>query len=103
MSMFKDLISKVTLGISEENTVSDEEIQGAVNEYQEKDTEIESLRTQLEQKSKEYEDLKNRVIENLFNNPKGKPEVPATNPGDDEQPKPKSFKDLIDPEYEIKN
>lgn len=101
---FKDFISKIALGESnEENKVTEEEIQDVIKEVSSKDEEITALRTQLEEKSKEYDDLKNRVLDHLFNNPKGKPEDNSDDEDEKDKPKPKTFKDLINPEYEIKN
>lgn len=102
---FKDFISKIALGESnEENKVTEEEIQDVIKEVSSKDEEITALRTQLEEKSKEYDELKNRVLDHLFNNPKGNPDD-KDDPEDDDKKdeKPKTFKDLINPEYEIKN
>lgn len=103
---FKDFISKIALGESnEENKVTEEEIQDVIKEVSSKDEEITALKTQLEEKSKEYDALKNRVLDHLFNNPKGNPDDnPEDNPDekDKDKPKPKTFKDLINPEYEIK-
>lgn len=103
---FKDFISKIALGESnDENKVTEEEIQDVIKEVSSKDEEITALRTQLEEKSKEYDDLKNRVLDHLFNNPKGNPDDKDGSDDEDEEdkPKPKTFKDLINPEYEIKN
>lgn len=100
---FKDFISKIALGESdEENKVTEEEIQDVIKEVSSKDEEITSLKTQLEEKSKEYDALKNRVIDHLFNNPNGKPEDNSDDEDEKDKPKPKTFKDLINPEYEIK-
>lgn len=100
---FKDFISKIALGESnEENKVTEEEIQDVIKEVSSKDEEITALRTQLEEKSKEYDDLKNRVLDHLFSNPKGKPEDNPDDEDEKDKPKPKTFKDLINPEYEIK-
>lgn len=103
---FKDFISKIALGESnDENKVTEEEIQDVIKEVSSKDEEITALKTQLEEKSKEYDDLKNRVLDHLFNNPKGSPDDKDDHEDEDEEdkPKPKTFKDLINPEYEIKN
>ena len=106
MSTFKDLISKIAVPSTDEENqpVSEEEIQDAVAEVNAKDEQIETLKMQLEEKSKAYEDLKNRVLENLFSNPKGKPEEPEEPSKEEpEEPKRKSFKDIINPQFEIKN
>lgn len=103
---FKDFISKIALGeSSDENKVTDEEIQDVIKEVNDKDDEINSLKAQLEEKSKEYDNLKNRIVDHLFNNPKGKPEDedPEGEDEKDKEKKPKTFKELINPEYEIKN
>lgn len=101
---FKDFISKIALGESdEENKVTEEEIQDVIKEVSSKDEEITSLKTQLEEKSKEYDALKNRVLDHLFNNPKGEPDNGEPDEGEEKGKKPKTFKELIDPEYEIKN
>ena len=106
MSTFKDLISKIATPVADdENPVSEEDIQDAIAEVTAKDEEIQSLKTQLEEMSKAYEDLKNRVLDNLFSNAKGKAEEPEdVNPNDQEQEvKRKSFDDIINPQYKIKN
>ena len=101
---FKDFISKIALGESnDENKVTEEEIQDVIKEVSSKDEEITALKTQLEEKSKEYDDLKNRVLDHLFNNPKGSPDDVPDDEDEKDKPKPKTFKDLINPEYEIKN
>ena len=60
---FKDFISKIALGESnDENKVTEEEIQDVIKEVSSKDEEITALRTQLEEKSKEYDDIKRRLV-----------------------------------------
>lgn len=99
---FKDFMTEIATGTSEENKFSAEDIQGVIDEVTAKDTMIQSLREELEKKNKEHEDLKNRIVDKLFNNPSGR--APEDNlPEEPEEPEIKTFDELILPEYQTKN
>lgn len=97
MSKFEDLMSALATD-AEQSFATPEDIQEIVNEYSGKDGEIASLKESLSAKEKEYEALKNRIVEHLFSNPKGAP-VPEDEP---EEPKAKTFNDIIDSQFSIR-
>ena len=101
---FKDLMSQLATDSSEDAKFSAEDIQGVVDEVTSKDTEIETLREELEKKNREHEELKNRIVDKLFSNPKGTPEKPEEENSDEDSPEDvKTFDDLINPDYKIRN
>ena len=99
MSKFEDLMSALATD-AEQSFATPEDIQEIVNEYSGKDSEIATLKENLSAKEKEYEALKSRIVEHLFSNPKG---TPATEPeGEPEEPKAKTFNDIIDSQFSIR-
>ena len=98
MSKFEDLMSALATD-AEQSFATPEDIQEIVNEYSGKDGEIASLRESLSAKEEEYEALKNRIVEHLFSNPKG---TPAPEPEEPEEPKAKTFNDIIDSQFSIR-
>ena len=99
MSKFEDLMSALATD-AEQSFATPEDIQEIVNEYSGKDGEIAQLRESLSAKEKEYEALKSRIVEHLFSNPKG---TPAPEPEDEpEEPKAKTFNDIIDSQFSIR-
>lgn len=102
---FKDLMSQLATDSSEDAKFSAEDIQSVVDEVTSKDTEIATLREELDKKNREHEELKNRIVDKLFSNPKGTPEKPEEENSDDEDSpeEVKTFDDLINPDYKIRN
>ena len=75
-----------------------------VDEVTAKDNEILNLKEELEKKNREHEDLKNRIVEKLFSNPKGTPESSEEDVPDEEGTEEvKTFDELINPDYKIRN
>lgn len=99
MSKFEDLMSALATD-AEQSFATPEDIQEIVNEYSGKDSEIATLKENLSAKEQEYEALKSRIVEHLFSNPKGAP-VPEPE-GDPEEPKAKTFNDIIDSQFSIR-
>lgn len=101
---FKDFMSQIATDSSEDAKFTAEDIQSVVDEVTAKDNEILNLKEELEKKNREHEDLKNRIVEKLFSNPKGTPEQEedegTDNEGTDEV---KTFDELINPDYRIRN
>lgn len=102
---FKDLMSQLATDSSEDAKFSAEDIQSVVDEVTSKDTEIATLKEELDKKNREHEELKNRIVDKLFSNPKGTPEKPEEENSDDEDSpeEVKTFDDLINPDYKIRN
>lgn len=102
---FKDLMSQLATDSSENAIFSAEDIQSVVDEVTSKDTEIATLKEELDKKNREHEELKNRIVDKLFSNPKGTPEKPEEENSDDEDSpeEVKTFDDLINPDYKIRN
>lgn len=102
---FKDLMSQLATDSSEDAKFSAEDIQSVVDEVTSKDTEIATLKEELDKKNREHEELKNRIVDKLFSNPKGTPDTPEDETSDDEdsQEEVKTFDDLINPDYKIRN
>lgn len=102
---FKDLMSQLATDSSEDAKFSAEDIQSVVDEVTSKDTEIATLKEELDKKNREHEELKNRIVDKLFSNPKGTPEKNEEEESDDEdsQEEVKTFDDLINPDYKIRN
>lgn len=101
------LVSNIATG--EQVEYSAEEIEGFANELKalressgSKD-EIDSLKQELDETKKAHEELKNRIVDKLFSNPTGKPDEMKPTPKDDKDKEPKSFKDIIKPDYQIRN
>jgi len=100
---FKDLMSELATDTSE-NAIPAEDIQGIVDEVTAKDTKIQELTEALEKANKAHEDLKNRIVDKLFSENNGKPNEADDVKVPDEDDKPlKTFDDLIDPQYRIRN
>lgn len=101
---FKDFMSQIVTDSSEDAKFSAEDIQSVVDEVTAKDNEILNLKEELEKKNREHEDLKNRIVEKLFSNPKGTPEQEEEEGTDDEgTDEVKTFDELINPDYRIRN
>lgn len=102
---FKDLMSQLATDSSENAIFSAEDIQSVVDEVTSKDIEIATLKEELDKKNREHEELKNRIVDKLFSNPKGTPEKPEEENSDDEDSpeEVKTFDDLINPDYKIRN
>lgn len=102
---FKDLMSQLATDSSEDAKFSAEDIQSVVDEVTSKDTEIATLKEELDKKNREHEELKNRIVDKLFSNPKGTPDTPEDETSDDEDSpeEVKTFDDLINPDYKIRN
>lgn len=98
MSKFEDLMTALATSADQQFATA-EEIQEMVNDYTGKAQQIETLKADLESRNSEYEALKNRIVEHLFSNPKGEPQ-PEPEP---EEPKQKSFKDIVNPQFSIRN
>ena len=101
MSKFEDLMSALATD-AEQSFATPEEIQEIVNEYSGKDGEIAQLKESLSAKEKEYEALKSRIVEHLFSNPKGTPAPEPEPEGEPEEPKAKTFNDIIDSQFSIR-
>lgn len=100
---FKEFVSEIATDTSENAKFSAEDIQSVVDEFNSKDSEIERLKGELDKKNQEHEELKNRIVEKLFSNPKGKPDEEEDNKEKEEEPEIKSFNDLVKPDYRIRN
>lgn len=100
---FKDFMSQIATDSSEDAKFSAEDIQSVVDEVTAKDTEIENLKEELEKKNREHEDLKNRIVDKLFSNPKGTPESEEEVPDEEGTEEVKTFDELINPDYKIRN
>lgn len=100
---FKEFVSEIATDTSENAKFSAEDIQSVVDEFNSKDSEIERLKGELDKKNQEHEDLKNRIVEKLFSNPKGKPDEEEDDKEKEEEPEIKSFNDLVKPDYRIRN
>lgn len=102
---FKDFMSELATDTSEDNKYSAEDIKAVVDEVTAKDTEIEELKKALEKANKDHEDLKSRIVEKLFSSNDGKPnesdESKDVKP--EEKPVVKSFDDLVQADYRIRN
>lgn len=94
---FKELASKLSLE-TENPIISQEELQGIVDDYQSKDNQINDLTSQLSSLQEEHEKLKNKIVDSMFNNDKKIEEKKK-----EEEPKPKTFKDIINPNYLNRN
>lgn len=102
-SKFKEFMTGLATDTSEESKYSAEDLQAVIDEVNAKDTEIQSLKDELEKRNKEHEELKNRIVDKLFSNPKGKPlEDEDKNSDSDDEPV-KTFDQLILPEYQNRN
>lgn len=101
MSKFEDLMSALATD-AEQSFATPEDIQEIVNEYSSKDSEIATLRESLSAKEGEYEALKNRIVEHLFSNPKGTPVTGGEPEDEPEEPKAKTFNDIIDSQFSIR-
>lgn len=109
MNNLNDFIAKLTDHLTEDSSYTLEELEGIAKSSTEKDNKILSLEEQVkkleEEKStiaSQYDNLRNRVVDRLFDNPKGN----STNnevPKEPEEVVKKQFKDLINPDYQIKN
>lgn len=102
---FKDFMSELATDTSEDNKYSAEDIKAVVDEVTAKDTEIEELKKALEKANKDHEDLKSRIVEKLFSSNDGKPNESDESKDDKQEEKPevKSFDDLVQADYRIRN
>ena len=100
---FKDLMSEIATDTSENAKFSAEDIQGVIDEVTAKDTEIVSLKAELEKRNKEHEDLKNRIVDKLFNNPKGNPTEVTHEEDVETEQEIKTFDELILPDFKTRN
>ena len=100
---FKDLMSELATDTSENARYSAEEIQEAVSEVTAKDTRIQELEQALEKANKDHEDLKSRIVEKLFASKDGKPEQDDPGKEEEEEEKPKTFSELVLPDYQNRN
>ena len=98
---FKELMTKLATEGGDNPLFSEEELKSVVDEMTEKDDELGRLRDALAKEKEEHENLKNRVVDHLFSNPMGS--APAEEQTKPEEAKPKTFSDLIDPEYAVRN
>lgn len=99
---FKDLMSQLATDTSE-NAIPAEDIQGIVDEVTAKDSKIQELTEALEKANKAHEDLKNRIVDKLFSENNGKPNESEEHEEEQEDKPLKTFDDLIDPQYRIRN
>ena len=101
---FKDMMSELATDTSENARYSAEEIQEVVSEVTAKDNRIQELEQALQKANKDHEDLKSRIVEKLFDSKDGVPES-GNDPGkeDEEEEKPKTFNDLVLPDYQNRN
>lgn len=100
---FKDLMSELATGTSENAKYSADDIQDVINEVSSKDTKIQELQQALEKANKDHEDLKSRIVEKLFASKDGKPDQPDQGKDEEEEEKTVTFDDLILPDYRNRN
>ena len=101
---FKDLMSELATDTSENAKYSAEDIQEVVSEVTAKDTRIQELEQALEKANKDHEDLKSRIVEKLFASKDGKPDQnDDSGKEEEEEEKPKTFSELVLPDYQNRN